>query len=407
MNSRTATNSSFTGLRHEAAPVTKVLVADDSFYVQKYMREWLERDGDIKVVATANDGVDAVRQVMNVRPDLVFLDIRMPKLDGLAALREIMRSYPTPTLVYCEHEENETRDERLAQKAMDLGALEVIFKPVGDDIINDDGALGANLRQRARTLCKIKVVRLLQRESGDSANAALLTPPVSSMLREFNVNARSVAATMVDEAIRADVLSSQGSGERRIVLIGASTGGPDALRVVMSRVPAGFPFPIVIAQHMPRGFTADFARQLARTCPLIVTEASENDVVQPGHVYVIPGNHHVDFRGQSGFTLTPAPDNTVHTPSIDRFFRSGAARFKDGVVAVILTGIGNDGQAGARAVKAAGGCVIAQDERTSAIFGMPKAAIEAGCVDVVAPVQDVAQWIVHHSSRSLTSRTSA
>jgi two-component system chemotaxis response regulator CheB len=123
-------------------------------------------------------------------------------------------------------------------------------------------------------------------------------------------------------------------------------------------------------------------------------------VIKPGHVYVAPGNHHIELRGQSGFTLTPTPDTAQHTPSIDMFFRSAAARFKDNVVAVVLTGMGNDGQAGVRTVKACGGVVIAQDERTSAIFGMPKMAMETGCVDVVAPLQDIAQWIIHHACRS-------
>jgi two-component system chemotaxis response regulator CheB len=378
----------------------KVLLADDSYYVCKYMKEWLEREGDIQVVETAHDGVEAVRQVMRTQPDLVFLDFRMPKLDGLGTLREIMRSYPTPCILYCEREDTKARNERLKQKAMDLGALEVIFKPASDEILNDNGSLGENLRQRVRVLSKIKVVRLLQR-GVDTPGTPILTPPEASIMRDLTAKSHNKAADMVDFAMRSDAISrtyKEKSGNRGIVLIGSSTGGPDALRVVLSRLPADFSLPIVIAQHMPRGFTVEFAQQLSRACALPVKEASETDIIEPGHVYIAPGNHNLEFRGQSGFTITPANEHSSgHLPNIDLMLRSGSARFQDGVVAVILTGMGSDGSAGIQAVKASGGDVITQDEKTSSIYGMPRSAVETGCVDCVAPIQDIAQKIIHYA----------
>jgi len=376
------------------------VLADDSNFFLKRLKAWLEADGDMEVVGTAIDGVEAVEKTRDLRPDLIVLDVRMPKLDGLGALLQIMRAVPTPVLLYCEKPGDPTREQRLRNKAMELGALDVLYKPQSNDLATEEGgSLGNELRHRVRMLSKIKVVRLLHTiEVSDD----ILTPPPGASLRVPN---SGVPQVVIPQPTRASDMMAQKpesnpkelARERRIVLIGSSTGGPDAVRVVLSRMPATFPHPVVIAQHMPRNFTRDFALQLSRICPLPVKEAASTDIAEGGHIYVAPGGMNLFIHGL-GFRLEPASKGLQeNTPCIDEMFASGASRYKDGVVAVVLTGMGNDGERGVKLIKQFGGVVIAQNESTSDIFGMPKMAIATGCVDMIVPVQDVANWIVHYT----------
>jgi two-component system chemotaxis response regulator CheB len=415
-----------------ATPRTKkirVALADDSNFHLKRLTSWLEAEGDMEVVATADNGMDAVEDARRLRPDLIILDDKMPKMRGLEALRDIMRTCPTPTLIFCDRASSPERERRLREKATELGALDVFVKPSNEEMTEHGGELGALFRRKARMLSKIKVVRLLQRSGGDSLDGVLTPPPAAlvearrrmvadaaaaqaaaaAAVATANAAAEEEAAAQAAEeaagSASVEVVDKAPGRERRIVLVGSSTGGPDAVRVILSRLPASFPFPIVIAQHMPKGFTRDFATQLARVCPLPVSEATNKDVLDfhRGHVYVAPGDHNLWLRGL-GFQILPADKSgsigraRQWVPSIDELFKSAAARYKEGAVGVILTGLGNDGEKGVRSVKAVGGVIISQDEKTSNIFGMPKEAIATGCVDVVAPLDEIAQWIVHYTT---------
>jgi len=402
----------------------RVALADDSHLVQRRLKAWLEAEGDIEVAAMVDNGDEIVAKTRELRPDLVILDDRMHGAHGLVALHAIMRSCPTPTIVFCDRSATPERQQRLREKANELGALDVLVKPDSEGMTEEGGESSADLRRKVRLLSKIKVVRLLHHKA-DYLDG-ILTPPPGALMRAkrdamlleasrpdpiATVSASAVAAPAPPPPAPAAQEPKELRRERRIVVIGSSTGGPDAVRVVLSRMPATFPFPIVIAQHMPKSFTHDFAAQLARICPMPVSEATERDILDGagGHVYIAPGDNNIAIRGL-GFSIMPvdknAPgrvNNRMWVPSIDEFFRSAAARYKEGVVGVVLTGLGNDGEKGVRSIKAVGGVVISQDEKTSNIFGMPKEAIATGCVDVVAPIDDIAQWIVHYTTSA--SRT--
>jgi two-component system, chemotaxis family, protein-glutamate methylesterase/glutaminase len=342
----------------------RVLVVDDSALMRKLIPLILERDPDIEVVGTAMDGAFALKKIVELRPDVVTLDLEMPRMDGIETLRTIMRNVPLPVIVFSTHSKEGAYS---TFKALALGAIDFVAKP-------KDAAAG-NLDPIAYQLAeKIKVAK---RAGGPKAMPKL----------------EEEAPAPQKKRAHAAIPPS------RIIAIGISTGGPNALQYVLSQIPADFPASFVIVQHMPEGFTDMFARRLDECCALDVQEAKSGDLLVAGRVLICPGNRHMMVRrmprGEMA-VLSDGPPINGHRPSVDVLFHSVAQEFALTAVGVLMTGMGDDGAEGLGAIKAAGGITIAQSEETCVVGGMPRAAIVKGYATKVLPLDGMAAYLVHH-----------
>jgi two-component system chemotaxis response regulator CheB len=332
----------------------RVLVVDDSALMRKLIPIILERDPDIEVVGTAMDGAFALRKIAELQPDIVTLDLEMPRMDGLETLRMIMKGAPLPVIVFSTHSKEGAYS---TFKALALGAIDFVPKP-------RDAAAG-NLEPVALQLAeKIKVAK---RAGGRKSipKPVLETPPSSKK--------RSRPAVPPN----------------RIIAIGISTGGPNALQFLLTQFPADFPATFVVVQHMPEGFTDMFARRLDECCALDVHEAKSGDLLIAGRVLICPGNRHMMVRRMPRgemVVLSDTPPINGHRPSADVLFHSVAQEFGLTAVGIIMTGMGEDGAEGIGAIKAAGGMTIAQSEETCVVSGMPRAAMMKGFVQKVLPL---------------------
>jgi two-component system, chemotaxis family, protein-glutamate methylesterase/glutaminase len=332
---------------------TRVLVADDSPTMRATLEALLTEDGDIRVVGHARDGLEAVRLAKALLPDLVTMDVRMPHLDGLDAIAAIMSEAPCRILVVCAVDEE--RAVRLGFEAMTAGALELIAKRRGDE--GDPRTLadwGRNLRESVRLMAEIPVVGRRRRGAMDLGGGALA--------------GRAVAVGMV-----------------------ASTGGPPALAQLLSQLPADLPAPVFIAQHMAPGFARGLARWLSESTRLRVSMVERSAPVEPGRVYLPPDAHDLVLLGPSTVGVTPS--ESMNCPSGDRLLESLAKFFRAQTLGVVLTGMGEDGVSGLRAIRDAGGLVLAQDEATSVVYGMAAAAHRAGVVARSLPLPSIAPAI--------------
>jgi len=346
----------------------RVLVVDDSALMRKLIPLILERDPDIEVVGTAMDGAFALKKIAELRPDVVTLDLEMPRMDGIETLRTIMRNAPLPVIVFSTH----SREGAYSTfKALALGAIDFVAKP-------KDAAAG-NLDPVAYQLAeKIKVAK---RAGGPKALPKLeLETPAPRKNRG-----------------RVAVAPS------RIIAIGISTGGPNALQYVLSQIPGDFPASFVIVQHMPEGFTDMFARRLDECCALDVQEAKSGDLLVAGRVLICPGNRHMMVRrmprGEMAVLSDGAPING-HRPSVDVLFHSVAQEFALTAVGMLMTGMGDDGAEGLGAIRAAGGMTIAQSEDTCVVSGMPRAAIVKGYANKVLALDGMAAYLVNQYGNS-------
>jgi two-component system, chemotaxis family, protein-glutamate methylesterase/glutaminase len=321
----------------------RVLVVDDSALMRKLIPQILEKDPSIEVVGTAMDGSFGLKKIEDLKPQVVTLDLEMPGMNGIEMLRQIMRRHPVPVIVVSSHS---TEGASITMKALGLGAFDFVAKPV--DVSTRMPEIAAEL------IAKIK------------------------------------AASQSKRISMKTVVGNQGSGKAplasakapsRVIAIGVSTGGPNALQYTFSQLPADFPGSIVVVQHMPENFTEMFARRLDETCALRVKEAQSGDLLLPGRVLVCPGNRHLKVKQMplgNVALLSDEPRIRGHRPSADVLFRSVAEEFGAEAVAVIMTGMGDDGAEGLGTVRSAGGMTIAQSEESCVVFGMPKAAIERG-----------------------------
>ncbi len=341
-----------------------VLVVDDSAFMRKVIGELIDASGEFRVVGTARNGFDALKQVHALEPDIVTLDIEMPELDGLQALGYIMSESPRPVVMLSAADGGGTD---LTLRALELGAVDFVRKPSGPISLD---------------LASVQM-RLL-----DALRAASV------------VNLRGVRAMGRLRAITPGPVGSGTGGARvaasRIVAIAASTGGPRALAEIVPLLPRRLDAAIAIVQHMPPGFTRSLARRLDLVCPLMVCEAEDHLPLLNDHVYVAPGGTHMRVApGADGpiFVLDDSPPVWGVRPSADPLFRSVAALFGRAAVGVVLTGMGRDGAAGLRAIRDAGGGAIVQDKESSVIFGMPQAALTLAGADRVVPLGGVAAAI--------------
>ncbi|WP_246142802.1 protein-glutamate methylesterase/protein-glutamine glutaminase [Nocardioides rubriscoriae] len=335
----------------------KVLVVDDSAVLRRLISTVLSRDPDLEVIGTASDGLEAIEAVTRLEPDVVTLDVEMPRLDGLGAVEKIRETHPRlPIIMFSTLTE---RGASATLAALSKGASDYVTKPSGSGDI-----AGAMAKVQEDLVPRVKAL------AGARRVAAAATSPVPPPRR-------APAAAAPPE----------------VLVIACSTGGPDALSRVLPGLPATFPLPVLITQHMPPVFTAQLAERLDRISPLSVHEAADGETLQAGRVLIAPGDYHLRLsrRGdRARAQLDQGPRENFCRPAADPLLRSAAAGFGSGTLAVVLTGMGQDGLVGCRAVVEAGGRVVVQDEASSVVWGMPGAVATAGLAHDVLPLDQIA-----------------
>jgi two-component system chemotaxis response regulator CheB len=352
----------------------RVLVVDDSALMRKLIPIILSRDPGIEVVGTAMDGAFALKKIEELQPDVVTLDLEMPRMDGMETLRLIMRRAPLPVILFSTHSKEGAYS---TFKALALGAIDFVAKP--------KDAVAGNLDAIAQQL--IDKVKVAKRAGG-----------------------KRMQVTPIEE--EAPVSKKKGRASfppNRIIAIGISTGGPNALQFVLSQIPVDFPGSILVVQHMPEGFTEMFAKRLDECCALDVQEARSGDLLVAGRVLICPGNRHMMVRRMPRgdmAVLSDAPSVNGHRPSADVLFHSVAQEFGPSAVGIIMTGMGEDGAEGLGAIKNSGGMTIAQSEDTCVVGGMPRAAILKGHANKIVPLDGMATFLVnqYHTERSLSEK---
>jgi two-component system chemotaxis response regulator CheB len=327
----------------------RVLVADDSELFRELLSRVIGADGGLEVVGLAADGNAAASLARTLKPDVITMDLAMPDADGFSGIARIMAETPTPILVLTAN-----RTEVVGFKALSLGALDIVEKPAATADLDD---YGAQIRSRLRLLAGVRVIRHLRGLRGQ----------------------RPQPATHHERA--------------ELVVIGASLGGPRALAALLKALPPSFPAPLAVVQHIADGFTEGLASWLGQECQLEVREARDGDLLRPGHVLLAPSGSHL-LVAEGMVRLSDAAPVDTFRPSVTPLFASAARSHGRRACGVILTGMGHDGAAGMRTLKDAGAHTLAQDEASSAVFGMPKAAIELGAVDRVLPLEDIPRALV-------------
>lgn len=345
----------------------RLLIVDDSASMRHLLQAMLSRFNDIKVVGTASDPYVARDKIKELKPHVITLDIEMPRMNGLAFLERLMRLKPMPVVMVSSLTEQHAEP---TLRALELGAVDFIAKPKN----GTKEALAAYAEDLANKI-----------------RAAAATP----VDRLDMVNATWFSRTRIEPTAQ---LLNPARLSRKLVAIGASTGGTEAIREVLQQMPDSIP-PIVIVQHMPEFFTTMFARRLDQTCRITVSEAQNNMVATAGCAYVAPGHSHMEVErhgNQYVIRLDQGPPVNRHRPSVDKLFRSVEKSVGKDAVGVLLTGMGADGAPGLLALREAGAHTIAQDERTSVIFGMPRAAIALGAAKEILPIQQVGKRILDY-----------
>jgi two-component system chemotaxis response regulator CheB len=359
--------------------VIKVVVVDDSAFMRKAISTMLAKDPEIEVVATARDGEEGLELIRKHNPDVVTLDIEMPRMDGLTALRHIMMEMPRPVLMVSSLT---SEGAEATLKALDLGAVDFIPKQLSKvslDIVKIEASL----------ISKVKIVasrRMMHSRPAPSFARSAPAPAAPGGLARTAGPARTPAPAFVPS----------GSAKRDVVVIGVSTGGPPAVQKVLSALPANFPASIVIAQHMPQAFTGPFAKRLDGLCQISVKEAETGDRLKPGCAFVAPGGRHLVLKqmvSRVDLEITTEPASALYKPSANVLIGSAAEAVGRRALGVILTGMGNDGMEGIRSLKQKGGRALAQSDATCVVYGMPKAIVDAGLSDEIVDIDDMAQAI--------------
>lgn len=341
----------------------RVLVVDDSTFMRKSLTTMLEADRGIEVVGAARNGEEALAQVKSLHPDVVTMDVEMPGMSGLQALERIMQECPTPVLMVSSLT---TEGAAETLRALELGAVDYVPKQL-------DGVATKIENIQADLLAKVRVAH----QAGSRVRRGPARPAPALKPAAKAISAHSVSVT-------------RGS---RIVAIGCSTGGPQALMEILPAIPGDFPAGIVIVQHMPKTFTKPFADRLNTVCALTVREAADGDEIKAGEILIAPGGLQFRVKRKSitscVVALSPNVERHLHAPAADIMLKSVADVYGERSIGIILTGMGHDGLEGMKAIKAAKGRSIAQDEGSCVVYGMPKAVVEAGCAEKIVPLQHV------------------
>ncbi|MBU1329095.1 MAG: chemotaxis response regulator protein-glutamate methylesterase [Gammaproteobacteria bacterium] len=366
----------------------KVLVVDDSGFFRRRVSEILSADPNIQVVGTATNGREAIDQALALKPDVITMDYEMPMMDGITAVRTIMQRCPTPVLMFSSltHE-----GARVTLDALDAGAVDFLPKNFEDISRNPEKVkqllcekVHSIARSNRRSISSAPVPSSAPAVGKPSAPAAL-TRPVSSATNPTASAPSSPASASTSPAPKRKAY--------KLVAIGTSTGGPVALQRVLTQLPANFPAPIVLIQHMPAAFTKAFAERLDKLCRISVKEAEDGDVLRPGLALLAPGGKQMMIDGRGVIKILPGDERLNYKPCVDITFGSAAKSYNDKVLAVVLTGMGADGREGARLLKQGGSQVWAQDEASCVIYGMPMAVVKANLADAVYPLEHIGRHL--------------
>ncbi len=360
----------------------RLLIVDDSALVRKLLTEMVGKDRDIEVVGTATDPYAAREKIKQLNPDVITLDVEMPRMDGVTFLENLMRLRPMPVVMVSSLTQH---GADITLRALELGAVDFVSKPRVD-------VAGSLVDYAQELIAKIKM-----------AAGARVNPRSSAPRPSVSVSA---AGLKVDERRSADAVLPAVTGRRvlrttdRIVAIGASTGGTEAIREVLEMMPADAPA-IVVSQHIPAAFSRAFAERINRSCAMSVCEAQDGQYILPGHAYIAPGDRHLIVERDGAryrCRLNDGPHVNRHRPSVDVMFRSVAQNVGPNATGVILTGMGDDGARGLKEMLEAGAGTIAQDEASSVVWGMPGAAVKLGAAEHVMPLQRIPGQILNLTS---------
>ncbi|MDI6759161.1 MAG: chemotaxis-specific protein-glutamate methyltransferase CheB, partial [Candidatus Omnitrophota bacterium] len=338
---------------HKNMPSIKVLIIDDSLFIRSLVSDFINKDPHIKVVDTASSGQEAMRKIPSSKPDCIILDLAMPGWDGLTTLKHIMRDFPTPVVILSAYSQEEAD---ITLECLKMGAVSFVLKPSGE-LSLDIERIKERLVQEVKAAAKVDLKKF----------KALIAEQPSHPSRKLLV-------------------------EDKIIVIGASTGGPQTLEIVLPSLPSDFSLPILVAQHMPnRFFSESLSGHLNKNCSLKVKVATDAEIISSPAVYLAPGGSHLKIKSRTISFIEASPDSL--SPSIDMAMQSIAEAYKHNSIGIILSGIGNDGLEGMRSIKEAGGRTIVQDE-SALIFGMPKCVINAGLADKVLPAEEISKAIL-------------
>ena len=360
-----------------AAKPVKVLIIDDSALVREVLTKIFSRDKNLEVVGSARDPLYAIKDIKEHRPDVITLDLQMPRMDGITFLEKLMSSYPMPVVVISSLAQ-EGSDVTI--KALELGAVDFVPKPaLGIGQALDD--MSVDIVGRVKNAASVNMDEMRrqvrQRKAGKKATTSNSSPAVKEPPSKKEEPVRMVSST------------------DKVIAIGASTGGTVAVKNILTKLPANLPG-IIVVLHMPSGFTASYAESLNDSCAMKVKEATDGETVMTGYAYIAPGGKHVEVEKSSkGYHLRVSTDPPVnrHRPSADKLFYSVAENAPANSLGIILTGMGNDGAQGLKMMKDRGSETVAQDEKSSIVYGMPKQAVEVGAVNSVLPLDQIADFI--------------
>ncbi|CAI8816651.1 MULTISPECIES: chemotaxis response regulator protein-glutamate methylesterase [Pseudomonas] len=364
----------------------KVLVVDDSGFFRRRVSEILSADPTIQVVGTATNGKEAIDQALSLKPDVITMDYEMPMMDGITAVRHIMQRCPTPVLMFSSltHE-----GARVTLDALDAGAVDYLPKNF-EDISRNPEKVKQLLCEKVHTISRSNR-RFSAYASPAPAPAPSPQPSVSSL---GSTPAPRAAAPARASAAAASASPAPKRKPYKLVAIGTSTGGPVALQRVLTQLPANFPAPIVLIQHMPAAFTKAFAERLDKLCKISVKEAEDGDILRPGLALLAPGGKQMMVDGRGTVKILPGDERLNYKPCVDITFGSAAKSYGDKVLSVVLTGMGADGREGARLLKQGGSTVWAQDEASCVIYGMPMAIVKANLADAVYSLDEIGKHLV-------------
>ncbi|MFK8332955.1 chemotaxis response regulator protein-glutamate methylesterase [Pseudomonas sp. BJa5] len=363
----------------------KVLVVDDSGFFRRRVSEILSADPTIQVVGTATNGKEAIDQALSLKPDVITMDYEMPMMDGITAVRHIMQRCPTPVLMFSSltHE-----GARVTLDALDAGAVDYLPKNFED--------ISRNPEKVKQLLCeKVHTISRSNRRSSAYASPAPAAQPTPHLAPSVSSLGAS-PAPRATAPVRAPAATSPAPKRKpyKLVAIGTSTGGPVALQRVLTQLPASFPAPIVLIQHMPAAFTKAFAERLDKLCKIRVKEAEDGDMLRPGLALLAPGGKQMMVDGRGAVKILPGDERLNYKPCVDITFGSAAKSYGDKVLSVVLTGMGADGREGARLLKQGGSTVWAQDEASCVIYGMPMAIVKANLADAVYSLDEIGKHLV-------------
>lgn len=364
----------------------RVLVVDDSRFFRRRVTEMLESDPQIKVIDSAENGLDAVSKASRLKPDVITMDVEMPVMDGITATRKIMAASPTAILMFSSLT---TDGAKSTLDALDAGAVDFLPKRF-EDISNDRD-------EARRVLCeRVRAVGVHRRPTSrvtSTRPVADRSPLPSAGVLGSNSGKTSAASAPVRGSAGVSLIK----GKTKLVAIGTSTGGPVALQNVLKQLPANFPVPIVLIQHMPGSFTKAFADRLNSLCAINIREANDGDELEPGLALLAPGGRQMLIEKHGARSVVKITDSTPeqnYKPCVDVTFSSLAKCYPGTALAIVLTGMGADGREGAKLMKQGGAHVWAQDEASCVVYGMPAAIVDAGLADQVLPLDDVGKSLV-------------